>query len=103
MTTHKFYTFQHGENSIQVARKCFAQVMKIPDADGLSIPVAHRIGPKSNKIRPLLVTLPVSDQFAMIMCHTKYLAGTGIGEILHMSQHEKSPLWIQSPEETSGV
>ena len=103
MTTHKFYTFQHGENSIQVARKCFAQVMKIPDADGLSIPVAHRIGPKSNKIRPLLVTLPVSDQFAMIMCHTKYLAGTGIGEILHMSQHKKSPRWLHSIDESSGV
>ncbi|KAK2145124.1 hypothetical protein LSH36_701g02040 [Paralvinella palmiformis] len=73
--------------------------MKIPDADGLSIPVAHRIGPKSNKIRPLLVTLPVSDQFAMIMCHTKYLAGNGTGETLHMFQHEKSPLWIRSPEE----
>ncbi|KAK2162825.1 hypothetical protein LSH36_91g07039 [Paralvinella palmiformis] len=27
----------------------------------------------------------------------------GTGETLHMSQQEKSPLWIQSPEETSRV
>jgi len=26
-----------------------------------------------------------------------------VGETLHMSQQEKSPLWIQSPEETSRV
>jgi len=29
--------------------------------------------------------------------------GLGTGETLHMSQHEKWPLWIQSPEETSRV
>jgi len=27
----------------------------------------------------------------------------GTGETLHMSQQEKSPLWIQSPEETSRI
>ena len=27
----------------------------------------------------------------------------GTGETLHMSQQDKSPLWIQSPEETSRV
>ena len=31
------------------------------------------------------------------------LGGLGTGETLHMSQQEKSPLWIQSPEETSRV
>jgi len=31
------------------------------------------------------------------------LAGLGTGETLHMSQQEQSPLWIQSPEETSRV
>ena len=28
------------------------------------------------------------------------LGGLGTGETLHMSQQGKSPLWIQSPEET---
>jgi len=31
------------------------------------------------------------------------LGGLRTGETLHMSQQEKSPLWIQSPEETSRV
>ena len=31
------------------------------------------------------------------------LGGLGTGETLHTSQQEKSPLWIQSPEETSRV
>jgi len=30
-------------------------------------------------------------------------SSVGTGETLHMSQQEKSPLWIQSPEETSRV
>ena len=31
------------------------------------------------------------------------VSGLETGETLHMSQQEKSPLWIQSPEETSRV
>jgi len=31
------------------------------------------------------------------------MTATGTGETLHMSQQEKSPLWIQSSEETSRV
>ena len=34
---------------------------------------------------------------------THSLTHSGTGETLHMSQQEKSSLWIQSPEETSRV
>ena len=36
--------------------------------------------------------------------HTRTLSGiNGTGETLQISQREKSPLWIQSPEESSRV
>ena len=41
----------------------------------------------------------ISEVSHLLLTHTH----TGTGETLHMSQQEKSPLWMQSPEETSRV
>jgi len=41
---------------------------------------------------------------SLSLTHILILLGVlGTGETLHMSQQEKSPLWTQSPEETSLV
>lgn len=71
------YKSEQGEQCKNMAKRFFAETMKIAGVDSLFIPVAHRVGPKHNKSRPLLVKLPVAADFSNVMAHAKNLAGSG--------------------------